>query len=67
MGWVPPFLGNISTLESLSLMYNFLDGRVPEEIGYLPKLKGLRMGFNYFSVSILPTIFNISSLQLIEF
>ncbi|THF99759.1 hypothetical protein TEA_005396 [Camellia sinensis var. sinensis] len=60
-------IGNISTLECLDLRYNFLEGRVPQEIGYLPKLKKLIMGINNFSGSIPPTIFNISSLELINF
>ncbi|CAL5376596.1 unnamed protein product [Camellia sinensis] len=61
IGTIPPFFGNISSLEVFGLESNHIYGNVPTELAQLPNLNAIGLGFNYLTGPIPPAIFNKSS------
>ena len=55
IGEIPPEIGNLTNLESLSLLYNDeLTGSIPSEIGNLSNLNSLNLSLNQLSGNIPP-------------
>ncbi|XP_047330019.1 probable LRR receptor-like serine/threonine-protein kinase At3g47570 [Impatiens glandulifera] len=67
-GTIPPeIFRNDSKLEIINLSGNQLIGEIPAEIGYLRRLWYVIMGLNQLSGHIPLSIFNISSLEIVNF
>ena len=64
-GPIPPELGNLSALESLSLWSNDLTGPIPPELGNLAALKWLHLGGNALTGPIPRSWGNLSALELL--
>jgi len=62
-GTIPPELGQLSNLESLSLRANQLSGSIPPELGQLSSLQYLTLSSNQFSGNIPPELGQLSSLM----
>ncbi|GMI72977.1 EF-TU receptor [Hibiscus trionum] len=60
---LPPSLGNVSSLQEISLKWNRLEGRLPVTLGLLKRLVALELNGNNFSGSIPPSFCNMSSLE----
>ncbi|KAM4082128.1 hypothetical protein ACJW30_11G146800 [Castanea mollissima] len=60
--YIPPSLGNLSTLEVFATLYNNLVGSTPDSFGQLTKLTFIDMSSNMLSGTIPPSIFNLTSL-----
>ncbi|KAG6642333.1 hypothetical protein CIPAW_09G135500 [Carya illinoinensis] len=63
MGTIPPHIGNLSFLVSLTLRNNNFHGSVPNELSRLYRLKNLDLGFNNFSGEIPSSLGLLSKLQ----
>ena len=61
-GYLPPALGNLTHLTSLSLSDNDLSGSIPPELGNLTNLTHLYLGENSLSGSIPPELGNLTNL-----
>ncbi|XP_041026917.1 LRR receptor-like serine/threonine-protein kinase GSO1 [Juglans microcarpa x Juglans regia] len=66
VGTIPPHIGNLSFLVSLSIRNNSFHGSLPNELSHLTRLKIFNFGFNEFIGTIPPSLSNISSLQVIS-
>lgn len=55
-GVIPPELGNISALETLSLHNNALSGQIPPELASLENLRSLSLGHNILTGEIPPEL-----------
>ncbi|KAG6642326.1 hypothetical protein CIPAW_09G134800 [Carya illinoinensis] len=62
-GTIPPQVGNLSFLVSLTLRNNSFHGSVPNELSRLYRLKNLDFGFNNFSGEIPSSLGLLSKLQ----
>jgi Leucine-rich repeat (LRR) protein len=62
-GSIPPEIGNLTSLLSLSLSSNPLSGSIPPEVGNLTSLLFLDVGGSQLSGSIPPQIGNLTSLE----
>jgi len=62
-GSIPPELGNLSYLKSLSLFDNQLEGSIPKELGNLSNLESLFLGENQLSGNIPTEVGNLSHLN----
>jgi len=61
---IPPSLfNNTQSIKQISLMNNSLSGPVPHNLGSLPKLEFLYLGYNNLSGIVPPTIYNMSRMQ----
>jgi len=65
-GPIPPQLGNLGSLESLSLEHNQLTGGVPPELGNLGSLQSLSLGYNQLTGGIPPELANLRSLHFLS-
>jgi LRR receptor-like serine/threonine-protein kinase FLS2 len=66
VGTIPPHVGNLSFLVSLSIQNNSFHGSLPNELAHLYRLQILYLSYNQLSGSIPSSIFNINSLQGID-
>ncbi|XP_010274130.1 PREDICTED: probable LRR receptor-like serine/threonine-protein kinase At1g56140 [Nelumbo nucifera] len=64
-GPIPAFIGNLSSLDVLSLAVNALSGTIPEELGNLKLLRVLSFGSNNFSGPLPSHLGNIPKLEQI--
>ncbi|KAG7963678.1 hypothetical protein I3843_09G130300 [Carya illinoinensis] len=62
-GTIPPQIGNLSFLVSLTLRNNSFHGSVPNELSHLYRLKSLDFGFNNFNGEIPSSLGLLSKLQ----
>ncbi len=62
-GSIPPELGNLSNLASLSLHSNQLYGTIPPELGHLRSLSELWLAYNQLNGTIPSELANLSSLS----
>jgi len=63
-GTIPPEIGNLPALESLSLSYNqYLSGNIPAEIGKLTKLEYLNLSIDNLSGPVPAGMSNLSVLS----
>ncbi|MBD1911721.1 MULTISPECIES: DUF4347 domain-containing protein [unclassified Leptolyngbya] len=62
-GTIPPELGNLSNLTSISFGFNHLSGTIPPELGNLSKLTNLALRGNQLSGSIPPALGNLINLS----
>jgi hypothetical protein len=62
-GDLPPELGNLANLQTLTLGFNQLSGTIPPELGNLANLKSLVLYGSYLSGSIPPELGNLANLQ----
>ena len=60
---MPPELGNLSELETLSLYSNELTGGIPPELGNLTNLRELSLDGNQLSGEIPPELGNLANLE----
>ena len=65
-GEIPPELGNLSNLETLSLWGNQLSGEIPAALGNLSNLETLSLSFNQLSGSVPPQLGNLSNLKYLR-
>ena len=65
-GPIPPELGNLASLESLSLSGHDLTGSIPPELGNLASLKSLGLSGNDLTGSIPPELGNLASLKSLD-
>ncbi|KAK9081952.1 hypothetical protein Syun_030934 [Stephania yunnanensis] len=65
---LPPSIYNLSSLWSLGLTMNRIVDRLPSDIGrtFLPNLRGLFIGDNHFFGPLPSSLFNISTLEMLE-
>ncbi|GJV09538.1 leucine-rich repeat protein [Tanacetum coccineum] len=61
-GVIPPSLGNITTMEVFSIVYNPLGGSIPDTLGRWKSLRELAFGDCYLNGTIPRSIFNLSLL-----
>ncbi|XP_035548695.1 putative receptor-like protein kinase At3g47110 [Juglans regia] len=66
VGTIPPHIGNLSFLVSLSIGNNSFHGSLPNELSRLYRLQFLDLSYNEFSGEIPQSLSNISSLQRIN-
>ena len=64
-GSLPPEIGNLTELRTLTLLLNDLSGSLPPEIGDLTELRQLWLQANDLSGSIPPELGNLSNLVLL--
>ncbi len=62
-GRIPPDLGRLDRLVSLSLGRNRLTGRIPPELGNLASLKYLVLSYNILTGAIPPELANLENLK----
>jgi len=63
LGNIPPEIGNLSQLDTLSIISNNLSGEIPPEIGNLSQLKSLGISYGDLSGEIPPEIGNLIQLR----
>ncbi|OQA19782.1 MAG: Leucine Rich repeats (2 copies) [Chloroflexi bacterium ADurb.Bin360] len=63
---IPPEIGNLERLETLSLSDNFLRGSIPPEIGQLVALKNLNLASNELQGSIPSTVGQLAGLEKLQ-
>ncbi|KAH9716325.1 protein kinase domain-containing protein [Citrus sinensis] len=65
-GTIPSELGNLSSLQTLDLSFNWFSGEIPKELGNLSKLEILWLQNNFLTGAIPSSIFNLSSLSNLD-
>ena len=65
-GTIPPSLGQLSHLQTLSLPFNQLSGTIPPELGGLTALQTLDLRRNQLSGTIPPSLGQLSHLQTLD-
>ena len=65
-GPIPPELGKLERLESLTIIHNDLTGWIPAEIGNLANLKDLRLSHNRLTGPIPPELGTLNELQFLN-
>ena len=65
-GEIPPELGNLEKLETLSLWGNQLSGEIPAALGNLANLETLSLSFNQLSGSVPAALDNLSNLKYLR-
>ncbi|KAH9667860.1 protein kinase domain-containing protein [Citrus sinensis] len=65
-GTIPSELGNLSSLQTLDLSFNWFSGEIPEELGNLAELEELWLQNNFLTGTIPSSIFNLSSLSILD-
>ena len=65
-GTIPPQLGALTQLESLSLRVNQLSGPIPPELGALASLEWLSLSNNQLSGTIPPELDALANLEVLE-
>ena len=60
-GAIPPELGNLTNLISLSLRGSSLTGSIPAELGQLPRLKSLYLSGNDLMGCIPPALHELNN------
>ncbi len=65
-GSIPPELGDLSKLQTISLYYNYLNGAIPLELSELSELQFLILHDNGLSGNIPPELGNLSSLKMLD-
>ena len=63
---IPTEIGRLTTLHKLDLSENFLEGRIPSELGLL-QLENLYINHNYLAGPVPPELFNLSSVKGLNF
>uniref|UniRef100_K3ZH69 Receptor kinase-like protein Xa21 n=1 Tax=Setaria italica TaxID=4555 RepID=K3ZH69_SETIT len=63
---IPSSLGNFSSLRSLLLAANHLQGSIPVSISKIPNLQVLDISYNNFRGTVEPSLYNISSLMYLS-
>ncbi|XP_059285919.1 putative receptor-like protein kinase At3g47110 [Lycium ferocissimum] len=63
---LPPSFGNFSSLQELSMNYNYLEEEIPSTIALLQNLTVFRVAVNHFSSVFPPPLYNLSTLQLLS-
>jgi len=66
VGTIPPHIGNLSFLVSLSVINNSFHGSLPNELSHLYQLQHLSFGFNNFSGEIPSWMGLLSKLQFLS-
>ncbi|KAH8511396.1 hypothetical protein Peur_053059 [Populus x canadensis] len=61
-GQLPVALGNLTSLQTLSLRFNALSGRIPADIGDIISLRNLYLQGNFFSGEIPEFLFKLQNL-----
>ena len=64
-GRVPPSLGNLSSLQTLSLARNNLEGEIPNTVAQMKSLTYFRVSVNHLSGVFPPSLYNLSLLTFI--
>lgn len=52
VGYLSPYIGNLSFLSFIKLSHNHLQGQISQEIGHVPRLRYLNLGNNSFNGEI---------------
>ncbi|XP_047176590.1 probable LRR receptor-like serine/threonine-protein kinase At3g47570 [Vigna umbellata] len=65
VGTIPPSLGNLSSLQNISLARNHLVGSIPRVLGRLSNLKKLNLGLNNLSGVVPDSLYNLSNIQIL--
>lgn len=65
-GRISPKIGDLTDLEFLNLGYNFIHGRIPDNIWKLTNLKELYLHFNQLDGKISPKIGNLTKLRRMQ-
>ena len=66
MGRIPPELGDLTNLETLSVNGNELSGPIPRELGKLVNLKGLLLAMNRLTGSLPPELGDLTRLERLD-
>ena len=66
-GNLPPELGKLSELKTLSLYFNHIEGTIPPELGELSELETLIIHNNGLSGSLPPELGDLTSLRKLDF
>ncbi|KAG7347119.1 hypothetical protein IV203_006188 [Nitzschia inconspicua] len=66
IGTIESWIGDLTTLESLSLAYNSLSGQLPSELGRLTYLKQLWLFGNHFTGKIPSQIGSLNDLAVLQ-
>ncbi|KAK9209708.1 hypothetical protein WN944_002076 [Citrus x changshan-huyou] len=65
-GTIPSELGDLSSLQTLDLSFNWFSGEIPEALGNLAELEELWLKNNFLTGTIPSSIFNLSSLSNLD-
>ena len=65
-GQIPPELGDLAELRTLSLEYSELNGHIPPELGNLANLETLDLSWNVLTGSIPPELGNLANLETLD-
>ena len=63
-GELPPELGNLTSLQSLNILFSQLDGGIPPELGNLASLQWLAISDNQLDGEIPPELGNLTGLRV---
>ncbi|KAK4401286.1 putative receptor-like protein kinase [Sesamum angolense] len=66
IGELPSYLGNITSLVSISVGGNHFVGNIPDTLGHLKNLEYIELGLNRLTGTFPPSFFNLSSLTNID-
>ena len=66
VGRIPPELGDLANLETLSLNLNELSGPIPPELGKLVNLRTLRLARNQLTGSLPPELGDLTRLERLD-